>query len=72
VLMISLVVDMVFTGFQLKKRLLMILYKMASKNRIIAVALMACITRRLKLVGLLGSFFLKKYMLAKLQQGRGV
>jgi len=63
---------MVFTGFQLKKRLLMILYKMASKNRIIAVALMACITRRLKLVGLLGSFFLKKYMLAKLQQGRGV
>ena len=71
-LMISLVVDMVFTGFQLKKRLLMILYKMASKNRIIAVALMACITRRLKLVGLLGSFFLKKYMLAKLQQGRGV
>ncbi len=27
-----------------------------------AVALMACITFKLKLLGLLGSFFLKKYM----------
>jgi len=31
-------------------------------NMIIAVALIMCITFRLKLVGLLGSFFLKKYM----------
>jgi len=28
----------------------------------IAIALMACITFRLKLVGRLGSFFLKKYI----------
>ena len=28
------------------------------------MALMVCITRKLKLVGLLGSFFLKKYMLS--------
>src|SRR5690606_2896008 len=36
---------------------------MASRNRMMAVALITCITRRLKLVGLLGSFFLKKYMI---------
>jgi len=35
---------------------------MPSKNIIIAIALMVCITLRLKLVGLLGSFFLKKYI----------
>jgi hypothetical protein len=29
---------------------------------IIAIALITCITLRLKLVGLLGSFFLKKYI----------
>jgi hypothetical protein len=33
-----------------------------ARNIMIAIALMACITFRLKLVGLLGSFFLKKYM----------
>jgi len=31
-------------------------------NIIIAIALMVCITLRLKLVGRLGSFFLKKYI----------
>jgi len=31
-------------------------------NMMIAVALMICITFRLKLVGLFGSFFRKKYM----------
>jgi len=35
---------------------------MPAKNMMIAVALIACITFRLKLVGLFGSFFLKKYM----------
>ncbi len=35
---------------------------MLAKNIIMAVALMACITRKLKLVGRLGSFFLKKYI----------
>jgi len=35
---------------------------MPSTNIIIAIALMVCITFKLKLVGLLGSFFLKKYM----------
>jgi hypothetical protein len=35
---------------------------MPATNIIIAVALMACITFKLKLVGRLGSFFLKKYM----------
>jgi hypothetical protein len=35
---------------------------MPAKNMIMAMALMACITLRLKLVGLFGSFFLKKYM----------
>jgi len=35
---------------------------MPSKNIIIAIALMVCITLRLKLVGLFGSFFLKKYI----------
>ncbi len=34
----------------------------AAINIIIAVALIKCITFRLKLVGLFGSFFLKKYM----------
>jgi hypothetical protein len=34
----------------------------AAINMMIAVAFMACITFRLKLVGLFGSFFLKKYM----------
>ena len=33
-----------------------------STNIIIAMALIVCITFRLKLVGLLGSFFLKKYI----------
>src|SRR5690606_25672931 len=36
---------------------------MASRNKMMAVALMICITRKLKLVGLLGSFFRKKYMM---------
>jgi len=31
-------------------------------NITIAIALMVCITFKLKLVGLFGSFFLKKYM----------
>jgi hypothetical protein len=35
---------------------------MPARNMIIAVALIICITFRLKLVGLLGSFFRKKYM----------
>jgi hypothetical protein len=35
---------------------------MPARNIIIAIALITCITFRLKLVGLLGSFFLKKYM----------
>jgi hypothetical protein len=35
---------------------------MPSKNTLIAMALIACITFRLKLVGLLGSFFRKKYI----------
>jgi len=35
---------------------------MPPRNIIMAMALMICITLRLKLVGLLGSFFLKKYM----------
>lgn len=35
---------------------------MPSKNTVIAMAFIACITFRLKLVGLLGSFFLKKYI----------
>jgi len=35
---------------------------MPAMNIIIAVALIACITFRLKLVGLFGSFFLKKYI----------
>ena len=33
-----------------------------AKNIIMAMALMVCITLRLKLVGLFGSFFLKKYI----------
>jgi hypothetical protein len=33
-----------------------------SKNMMMAIALMVCITFRLKLVGLFGSFFLKKYI----------
>lgn len=33
-----------------------------AKNIIMAMVLMVCITLRLKLVGLLGSFFLKKYI----------
>jgi len=33
-----------------------------SKNTVIAMALIVCITLRLKLVGLFGSFFLKKYI----------
>jgi len=36
--------------------------RIPSTNIVIAIALMMCITLRLKLVGLLGSFFLKKYM----------
>lgn len=35
---------------------------MPATNIIIAVALIVCMTLRLKLVGLLGSFFLKKYI----------
>jgi len=35
---------------------------MPTTNMTMAVALMVCITFKLKLVGLLGSFFLKKYM----------
>jgi hypothetical protein len=35
---------------------------MPAMKTMIAVALMACITFRLKLVGLFGSFFLKKYI----------
>lgn len=35
---------------------------MPNINIMIAMALMACITFRLKLVGRLGSFFLKKYI----------
>jgi len=35
---------------------------MPAKNMMIAMAFMVCITLRLKLVGRLGSFFLKKYM----------
>jgi hypothetical protein len=35
---------------------------MPSKNTVMAIALMVCITFRLKLVGLLGSFFRKKYI----------
>jgi hypothetical protein len=34
-----------------------------NKKTVIAMALIACITLRLKLVGLLGSFFLKKYII---------
>ena len=41
----------------------MTLYRIASKNMIIAVALIMCITLRLKLLGRLGSFFLKKYII---------
>lgn len=33
-----------------------------SINTIMAIALIVCITFRLKLVGLFGSFFLKKYI----------
>jgi hypothetical protein len=33
-----------------------------SRNIIMAIALMVCITLRLKFVGLFGSFFLKKYI----------
>ena len=43
---------------------------MPSKNMIIAIALMVCITLRLKFVGLLGSFFLKKYI-NKYREGWG-
>jgi hypothetical protein len=35
---------------------------MPARNMIMAMALMACITFRLKLVGRLGSFLRKKYM----------
>ena len=35
---------------------------MPSRNILIAMALITCITLRLKLVGLFGSFFLKKYI----------
>ena len=35
---------------------------MPNINMMMAMALMVCITFRLKLVGRLGSFFLKKYM----------
>jgi len=35
---------------------------MPNMNTLMAIALMACITLRLKLVGLLGSFFRKKYI----------
>ena len=34
----------------------------ASRNIMMQIALIVCITLRLKLVGLFGSFFLKKYM----------
>jgi len=33
-----------------------------AKNIMMAIAFMVCITLRLKLVGLFGSFFLKKYI----------
>ena len=39
-----------------------------SKNIIIAIAFMVCITLRLKLVGLFGSFFLKKYGMNKYRE----
>jgi hypothetical protein len=35
---------------------------MPATNIMMAMALIVCITFRLKLVGLLGSFFLKKYI----------
>ncbi len=35
-----------------------------------AVALIACITLKLKLLGLFGSFFLKKYMAQRYKQKR--
>jgi hypothetical protein len=35
---------------------------MPNKNMIMAIALIVCITLKLKLVGRLGSFFLKKYI----------
>jgi hypothetical protein len=35
---------------------------MPSKKTVMAIALMACITLRLKFVGLFGSFFRKKYI----------
>jgi hypothetical protein len=38
------------------------LYIIPATNMMMAIALMVCITFRLKLVGLFGSFFLKKYM----------
>jgi len=40
----------------------MSLYRIPATNIMIAIALMVCITFRLKLVGLFGSFFRKKYM----------
>ena len=40
----------------------MSLNSMPSKNTKMAIALMVCITLILKFVGLLGSFFLKKYI----------
>lgn len=40
----------------------MILYKIAATNNATATALKICMTRRLKLVGREGSFFLKKYI----------
>lgn len=44
---------------------------MPSRNIIIAMALIVCITFRLKLVGLFGSFFLKKYI-RKFNKKRGL
>lgn len=41
-----------------------------AKNMVMAKALIKCIALRLKLVGLVGSFFLKKYM-AKYNKKRG-
>jgi len=42
---------------------------MPSKNTVIAIALIVCITLRLKLVGLFGSFFLKKYIYKYIGKG---
>ena len=39
---------------------------MPAKNIVMAIAFIICIMRRLMFVGLLGSFFLKKYIITKL------